>query len=32
MTSYLRAIAYMSIAREIANRGGAPINLKNEIA
>ena len=26
------AIAYMSVAREIANRGGAPINLKNEIA
>ena len=26
------AIAYMSVAREIANRGGAPINLKNESA
>ena len=26
------AIAYMSIAREIANRGGAPINAKNESA
>jgi chromosome partitioning protein len=26
------AIAYMSIAREIANRGGAPINIKNESA
>jgi len=26
------AIAYMSVAREIVNRGGAPINLKNEIA
>jgi chromosome partitioning protein len=26
------AIAYMSVAREIANRGGAPINFKNEIA
>ena len=26
------AIAYMSVAREIANRGGAPINIKNESA
>ena len=26
------AIAYMGVAREIANRGGAPINLKNETA
>ncbi len=26
------AIAYMSVAREMANRGGAPINLKNESA
>jgi chromosome partitioning protein len=26
------AIAYMSVAREIANRGGAPINVKNESA
>ena len=26
------AIAYMSVAREIANRGGAPINLRNETA
>ncbi len=26
------AIAYMSVAREIANRGGAPINLQNESA
>jgi chromosome partitioning protein len=26
------AIAYMSVAREIANRGGAPINYKNESA
>jgi chromosome partitioning protein len=26
------AIAYMSVAREIANRGGTPINLKNESA
>ena len=26
------AIAYMSVAREIANRGSAPINLRNETA
>ncbi len=26
------AIAYMSVAREIANRGGAPIKIKNESA
>jgi chromosome partitioning protein len=26
------AVAYMSVAREIANRGGAPINLRNETA
>jgi chromosome partitioning protein len=26
------AIAYMTVAREIANRGGAPINIKNESA
>ena len=26
------AIAYMSVAREIANRGGMPINLRNETA
>jgi chromosome partitioning protein len=26
------AIAYLSVAREIANRGGAPINLQNESA
>ena len=26
------AVAYMSAAREIANRGGAPINLRNETA
>jgi chromosome partitioning protein len=26
------AIAYLSVAREIANRGGAPINLRNETA
>ena len=26
------AIAYMSVAREVANRGGAPINVKNESA
>ena len=26
------AIAYMSVVREIANRGGAPINVKNESA
>jgi chromosome partitioning protein len=26
------AIAYMGVAREIANRGGAAINLKNETA
>jgi chromosome partitioning protein len=26
------AIAYMSVAREIANRGGASIKIKNESA
>jgi chromosome partitioning protein len=26
------AVAYMSVAREIAHRGGAPINLRNETA
>jgi chromosome partitioning protein len=26
------AVAYMSVAREIANRGGAPVNLRNETA
>ncbi len=26
------AVAYMSVAREIANRGGTPINLRNETA
>jgi chromosome partitioning protein len=26
------AVAYMRVAREIANRGGAPINLRNETA
>jgi hypothetical protein len=25
------AIAYMSVAREIANRGGAPIKIKNDM-